>query len=247
MKKFIYFFAILIGLFLFFGPEITPENFHSQEVLAIAQNSDVIIVFNSGGWGDVPLEKAEDFTPIVEKMQETLNQWGYSTVVIPYTRTKDDLLGRVAGIREMMNNFKSSSNDLAEKVEVLNETFPDKKIIVTGLSVGGAFVTKTYENISGELKDSVYTIAVGTPFWADNFESNNIIQVSNKGKDSLVEGKVVSLFSSLAKSPFKWLTARINGQPLPFSMAFQAQGHIYSWESPEVGPKIVSFLSNKFH
>ncbi|OGZ19124.1 MAG: hypothetical protein A2Z68_01730 [Candidatus Nealsonbacteria bacterium RBG_13_38_11] len=246
MKKLIYLFVILIGLFFLFGPEVRPDNFQPQEVLATVQDSDVIIVFNSGGWGDVPLEKAEDFAPIIEKIQQTLDQWGYGTVVIPYTRTKADLFGRVAGFRELMNNFKNSSNDLAEKLEALNEKFPDKKIIVTGLSVGGAFVTKTYENISEELKDSVYTIAVGTPFWADNFESNNIIQVDNEGKDSLVRGNVSPLFFSLVKSPFKWLVSRIQGQPLPFSMAFQAQGHAYSWESPEVGPKIISFLSDKF-
>ena len=153
MKKFIYLFAIIIGLFLLFGPEVMPENFQPQEVLATVQESDVIIVFNSGGWGDVPLEKAEDFAPIIEKMQETLDQWGYSIIVIPYTRTKDDLFGRAAGLRELMNNFKNSSNDLAEKIEALNEMFPDKKIIVTGLSVGGAFITKTYDNISEEVKD----------------------------------------------------------------------------------------------
>ena len=193
----------------------------------------------------MPLEKADDFAPIVEKMQQTLGQWGYSVAVIPYSRTKDDLLGRIAGLRELMNNFKNSSNDLAEKIESLNENFPDKKIIVTGLSVGGAFATKTYEKLSEEVKGSVYTIAVGTPFWADNFENSNLIQVDNKGKDSLVEGDVSPLFFSLVKSPFKWLVAKINGQNLPLSRAFQAPGHNYYWESPEVGLKIISFLSDK--
>ncbi len=245
MKKFVYLLAIFIGLFLLFGPEVIPDNFQPQEVLATAQNSDVIIVFNLGGWGDAPFEEADDFAPIIEKMQQILDQWGYSAAVIPYTRTKDDLFGRIAGLRELMNNFKNSSNDLAEKIESLNENFPDKKIIVTGLSVGGAFATKTYEKLSEEVKNSVYTIAVGTPFWADNFENSNLIQVDNEGKDSLVEGDVSPLFFSLVKSPFKWLVAKINGQNLPLSRAFQAPGHNYYWESPEVGPKIISFLSDK--
>jgi hypothetical protein len=245
MKNFAYCLIIFIGLFLLFGPEVVPDNFQPQEILAMAQDSDIIILFNSGGWGDVPFEKADDFAPIIEKMQQTLDQWGYSTVVVPYVRTKDDLLGRMAGLKELSNNFKNSSNDLADKVEAINNAFPDKKIIITGLSIGGAFVTKTYQNISEEVKDSVYTIAIGTPFWADNFESSNIIQVDNEGKDSLVGGQVSPLFFSLIESPFKWLKANINGENLSLSRAFQAPGHNYSWQSPEVGPKIISFLSDK--
>ncbi|HXK32246.1 MAG TPA: cutinase family protein [Candidatus Paceibacterota bacterium] len=246
MKKFIYLFTILIALFVLFGPEVMPDNLQPQEVLSLSQDRDIIIIFNSGGWGNVPFEKADDFAPIVEKMQQILGQWGYSTVVIPYIRTKDDLLGEVSSLRELSNNFKNSSKDLAEKIEEINKAFPDKKIIITGLSIGGAFVTKTYENISEEIKDSVFAIAVGTPFWADNFEKSNLIQVDNEGKDTLVGGQVSPLFFSLIESPFKWLAAKINGQYLSLSRAFQAPGHNYSWESPEVGPKIVSFLSDKF-
>lgn len=246
MKKFIYLFTILIALFVLFGPEVMPDNLQPQEVLSLSQNSDIIIIFNSGGWGNVPFEKADDFAPIVEKMQQTLGQWGYSTVVIPYIRTKGDLLGEVSSLRELSNNFKNSSKDLAGKIEEINKAFPDKKIIITGLSIGGAFVTKTYENISEEIKDSVFAIAVGTPFWADNFEKSNLIQVDNEGKDTLVGGQVSPLFFSLIESPFKWLAAKINGQYLSLSRAFQAPGHNYSWESSEVGPKIVSFLSDKF-
>jgi len=245
MKKILYILVILTGCFLLFGPEVIPDNFQLQEVLAMVQDKDIIIVFNSGGWGDTPFEKADDIAPIIEKMQETLEQWGYSTVIVPYTRTKDDILGRTTAARELLNNFKNSSSDLAERIEAINQAFPDKKIIVTGLSVGGAFVTRTYQNLSEELEDSVYTIAIGTPFWADNLEGSNMIQIDNEGRDTLVSGRVGSLFSSLIESPFKWVKANINGERLPFSRAFQAPGHIYSWESPEVGPKIVSFLSGK--
>jgi len=245
MKKFAYIFVIFTGLILLFGPEAMPENLQPQQILETVQDSDIIILFNSGGWGDVPIEKAEDFTPIIEKMQQVLNQWEYNTVVIPYVRTKDDLLGRMTGIRELSNNFKNSSKDLAERVEVMSKAFPDKKIIITGLSNGAAFVTKAYQNVSEEVKDSVFAIAIGTPFWADDFETGNIIQVDNEGKDSLVGGQVSPLFFSLIKSPFKWLKANIGGEQLSFAKAFQAPGHIYNWEAPEVGPKIVSFLSDK--
>ena len=238
--------VILFSLFFLFGPEVIPDNFQSQEILNVVANSDVIIIFNSGGWGDTPVEKAEDFTPIIKGMQQTLNEWGYNSVVIPYMRTKDNFWGRVTGAKEFFNSFRNSSKDLAEEVELLGKKFPDKKIIMAGLSSGGTFVTETYEKISGEVKDSVYAITVGTPFWEKPLESDNILQLDNNGKDTLSVGDVKSLLLSLIKTPFRWLFSEVSGYYLTFSEAFHAQGHDYSWSSSEVGSKIVSFLENNF-
>jgi len=235
--------VILGGLFFLFGPEVVPENFQPQEILGLAQNADVIIIFNSGGWGDTPFEEAKDFAPIVEGIQATLNEWGYNSVVIPYTRTKNDFLGKIAGARDFLNSFKSSSEALAEKVEFLNKNLPDKKIIIAGLSAGGALVDETLEKVSRETR--VYAIAAGVPFWHNNFESENILLLDNNGKDSLAKGDTKSLISALVKAPFKWVLSKIDGGNLTFSQSFQAPGHEYLWDSPEVSSQIVTFLENK--
>lgn len=247
MKKLPYIFIILVGCFLLFEPKSVPDNLQIQDIMATVKDKDIVIVFNSGGWGYTPFEESEDIAPIIENMQQNLEQWGYSTVIVPYVRVKDDFSGRMAAVRNLLNNFNNSSADLVSKIETVSKAFPDKKIIIAGLSVGGAFATKTYQNISEQAKGSVYAIAIGTPFWADNLEKDNIIQIDNDGKDSLVSGRISSLFFSLVKSPFKWLKANIQGGGLAFSKAFQAPGHIYYWESPEVGPKIIGFLSDKLH
>lgn len=246
MKKIICISLIVICLFVLFGPEALPNNLPPQDILSMVKDRDVVIFFNSGGWGDVPFEKADDFAPIVQNMQESLDQWGYSSIILPHTRAKDDFLGRLAGLRETLNNFRYSSNDLACKIELINETFPDKKIIIAGLSNGGAFVNKTYQNLSGKVRDSSLAVAVGAPFWADNIKGDNVLQVDNEGKDTLVKGKVSALLLSLIKSPFKWIKANFAGEHLPFAKAFQAPGHVYDWQSPEVGSKIIGFLSDKF-
>ena len=162
-----------------------------------------------------------------------------------YNRTKNNLFGKITGARDFLNFFQTSSEILAEKVNFLTENLPDKKIILAGLSAGGALVDQTYEKISEEAKDSVYTIAAGIPFWHNTFESENILLLDNNGKDTLSKGELKSLISALVKAPFKWISAKINGDGLPFSQAFQASGHDYLWDSPEVGPKIVTFLENK--
>lgn len=234
------FFLFLLGS-LFFNFEQFPENFQSPKFLDLATQNDVIIIFNSGGWGNTPLEKAEDFAPIVKGIQETLNNWGYNSIILEYTRTKDDLSGKITGIKEFLNSFSSSSEILAEKVKFLTENLPDKKIIIAGLSAGGAFVDETMKKIGNEAK--VYAIAAGIPFWHNTFESENILQLNNNGKDSLSKGEIKSLILTLIKAPFKWIGAKIRGGNLSFSQALQIPGHRYSWS--EIKPDVIPFLENK--
>jgi len=239
--------AIIIisgGLFFLFCPEVAPDNLQPQEILNAVQGSDVIIFFNSGGWGNTPFEKAEDFGPIVKEIQTTLEGWGYDSVVIPYNRTKNSFLGKVDGARDFLSSFESSSSILAGEIEFLTEKLPEKKIIVAGLSAGGAFVTKTYDKISESAKGSILTIAAGTPFWLKSSDPQNILQLDNAGKDSLSKGEIKTLLFSLVKPPIKWISARISGEKIPLSLITnQFVGHSYDWET--TSPEIISFLEEK--
>ena len=246
MKKFKYLAISLIivgSLFFLFGSEVVPENFQPQEILGLAQNAEVIIIFNSGGWGNTPLKEAKDFAPVIAGIQETLNEWGYNSIVIPYSRTKNTLLGKISGAKDFLNSFNFSSEILAKDLDFLSKKLPDKKIIIAGLSAGGALVDDTLEKVSQETQ--VYAIAAGIPFWHDNFESENTLLLDNNGKDSLAKGDVKSLISALVKAPFKWIFSKINGENLTFSQALHTPGHDYIWSSPDVGPKIATFLENK--
>lgn len=216
----------LLCLSFLFIPEIVPSNLQAEGILNNLESSDVIIIFNSGGWGDTPLEEAEDFAPIISGIQAKLGEWGYNSVVIPYTRTKDDFWGRLAGARALFNSFEKSANDLAGKVEFLERKMPDKKIILAGLSNGATLVNETCKKISGDFKESVYALAVGAPFWSSKAKSENILQLDNNGKDSLAAGNMKELIASFFKGE-------------------KASGHYYSWESAEVGSQIVAFLENK--
>ncbi len=258
IKNLVLILVLLGSLFFVFTPEVIPENFQPQDLLEITADSDIIIIFNSGGWGNTPLEKAEDLAPIIEGIEKTLKDWGYNSLVIPYIRTENTLSGKITGVKDFLSSFKSSSEILAEKVEFLAEQFPDKKIIMAGLSNGAALVDETIEEISEN--SQVYAIEVGVPFWAETFESENILQLpersegwrrtnvlrlNNDGKDSLSAGEIKTLILSLVKAPFKWILAKANGQNLTFSQAIRVPGHEYFWSSPEVGPQVVSFLENK--
>jgi len=245
LKYLIFSLVVLGGLFFLLGPEAIPDNFQPQEILETAKNSDVIIIFKSGGWGNTPFEKAEDFGPIVKEIQKTLNGWGYNSIVISYNRTKDNFSGKMAGAKDFLNSFESSSNLLAEEIEFLVEKLPDKKVIMTGLSAGGAFVTKTYEKVSEEARSSILTITAGTPFWVKSPDSENILQLNNVGKDSLAKGEIKTLFLSLFESPLKWVSAKISGRNLSLSrISNQFIGHTYDWNT--AAPEITLFLEIKF-
>ena len=244
IKHIALFLIILVGLFFLFASQIVPDNLNSQEISEKAKNSDIIIFFNSGGWGDTPPEKSEDFGPIIREIQRTLSSWGYDSAVIPYNRTKAGFLGRVAGVKDFLTSFEHSSEILAGEIESLSENLPGKKIIITGLSAGGAFVNKTYERISGGTKDSVLAITAGTLFWVEASGSENVLQLDNGGSDSLAMGKIKTLLYSLIVPPLKWVAARISGQNLSLgSITNQFVGHSYDWRT--AGPEIISFLQEK--
>lgn len=234
--------SIILGCLIFvFSVKFIPENIDSEEILDRVKNSDVIIIFNSGGWGNTPLEEAEDFSPIIIGIQEALSNLGYNSVVIPYNRTKD----KITGAKDFLSSYNYSSESLAKNLEFLTKKLPDKKIIIAGLSNGAAFVNKTYEKISDKAKKSIYAIGVGAPFWSGSLVSDNILQLNNQNKDTLVKGDLKLLLSSLIKVPFKWISGKINGENLTFSQAFYISHHEYYWNSSEVGPVIVSFLESR--
>ncbi len=244
IKKLSSAFIIFLGLFFLFGPEVLPENNQFQALLNSASGKDIIIIFNSGGWGDTPLEKADDFAPIISGIEETLNDWGYRSIAIPYERTKDGFLGKITGVKETIKSLPEPSEKLAKEIKKFLEENPGKKVIMAGLSNGAAFVDKTIKQLD-EFQNSVLAIEAGVPFWHKTFNSDNILRLENEGRDSFSEGEMKTLFAVFLKTPFKWFLAKISGQNLPFARAFQAPGHKYLWDAPEVGPQIVSFLKEK--
>jgi hypothetical protein len=248
MKKFKYLTLSLItsgSLFFLFSPEVIPDNFQFEEFLNSSSQNDVVIIFNSGGWGNTPLEEAEDFAPIVEGIQETLNERGLNSIVVPYQRTKDNLLGKITGIKEGFHSFQNQAGELAGDINEFLKQNPNQKIIIAGLSNGAAFVDETMEKLTQETEKSVCAIEAGVPFWEELFDSENILRLDNGGKDTLAKGEVKSLISSLVKAPFKWILAKISGENLSFSQAINVSGHEYFWDSPLVSSQIVTFLNDK--
>jgi len=243
VKYFVLISVILGGLVFLFGPEVLPENQQFYDFLHSAPKDDVIIIFNSGGWGNTPFEKAKDFAPIVEETQKTLNEWGYNSVVIPYTRTKDSFLGEIAGAKEMFQLFPNQAEKLSKEINEFLIKNPGKKIVIAGLSNGAVFVNETTKRISQDVKNQIYAVEIGSPFWEESSNFENTLRLDNGKKDPLAAGEMKTLIPNLFKASFRWVLAKISGRDLTFSKALQLPGHEYFW--PEIESDVVSFLGDK--
>lgn len=244
MKKLAKLFIIsicLLTLILIFVPVYTPSLFESKEAIKNLSNSDLIIIFSPGGWGDAPMERSKDLLPIVEEIKSNLDKWGHNVVVIPYNRAREGILNKFSATKDFFSGYSFSSDKFAADLNALAEQFPDKKIIMTGLSNGAAFINEAYSKMSDRVKDSLYAISIGVPFWSDRVENEKFLQIDNEGKDKLSNGEIGSLIISTIKSPFNWLWSKITGKEMS---AFQAEGHTYSWSSPETGGNILRFLED---
>ncbi len=235
---------IFLALLLFFWLDVLPENARLKEVANSHLDEDIVIIFNSGGWGDTPIEKAEDLTPIVRGIERTLSRQGYKSIVVPYERTKNGFLSKISGAREMFGYFQSQSNELAGGVKTFLENNPGKKIIMVGLSNGASFVDETMKKID-RFQNSVLAIEIGSPFWQKQMASGNILRLDNGDQDSLTKGDIKTLLPTLLKAFPKWFLAKISGANLSFSKAFSFPEHKYSWDSPGVSYSIDSFLAVK--
>jgi len=244
LKKLFLISILLLGLFFLIGPKDLPDNSEFKKTLSLISQEDVLIIFNSGGWGDTPPEEASDLTPIIDGIQKTLSHLGYDSIVVPYTRTKESFLGRIEGVKETLSLFPNQSQKLANEIEVFIKSHPENKIIMTGLSNGAIFVNRTMMKVSENQRNSVFAIEVGTPFWEKVLDSDNILLLNNKGKDALSKMDLRILIPALLKSPCKWLSAQILREELSFSQALYLPGHYYNWDS--VAPEVKSFLENRF-
>lgn len=247
MKKAKYFILIFVGLgvLFFLGVAAFPENRQFQEILNSVSDSekDIVVIFNTGGWGDTPFEKAKDFLPIAEGIQKTLNEWGYNSVVIPYIRAESDFSGKIASTREIIFSFPNQAEKLSVEINKFLKENPSKKIVVAGLSSGAAFADATIEKVSQDVKNRVYAVEIGNPFWRKRPVSENVLRLENDGGDPLSRGDMKVLVPNSFKALYKWILIKVSGGSPVLANLLHLSGHEYFWSDME--SEITAFLEKK--
>jgi len=209
-----------------------------------ASTSDVVVVFNSGGWGWNKLEDTSGWSSIVDGIEYELESFGYKSIVLNYNRTSRNLVGCFREFVELLSRSPSKSKELATRVEFLTGHVPNLKVIVAGESTGTVLTDSTMNLLRDN--EQVYSIQTGAPFWHKPHVSERTLLMNSNGNtiDSFSCGKVSTVFWATIKGWFGLMSPEEN--PGTILSWLRAPGHDYSWQYPGICSEVTQFLENNF-
>jgi hypothetical protein len=222
------------------------DDFVSQLLAAYVEavDKDVVVIFNSGGWGWNFIENSPGWYSISTGIESELDKLGYSSLLLNYRRTEENLRGIIDEGVEMITFYPSKAKNLAYRVEFLTSHIPDLKIIVIGES-DGTVISDSTMNL---LRDNhrVYSIQTGPPFWHQNVVQERTLVLDNNGRypDTFSQGDIPTmLWTSLGDVLGIPQSEESSGRVLFF---LRAPGHDYRWQYPDVCSQITNFLEENF-
>jgi hypothetical protein len=209
-----------------------------------AKDRDVVVVFNSGGWGWNMIDKTPGWTSILDGIKSNLDGLGYRSLVLNYRRTSTSLRGCIKEFIEGATRYPSKAKELATRVEFLTDHIPNLRVIVTGES-NGTVISDCTMTI---LRDNpqVYSIQTGTPFWHKPASLDRTLLMNSNGKtiDTFSYGNVSAVIWATVKNWLGLLSPEDN--PGTILSWLRAPGHDYSWEYPGVCVEVMKFLEENF-
>jgi len=209
-----------------------------------AREKDVVVFFNSGGWGWNLTKETPGWASILDGIKSQLDKLGYSSLLLNYRRTSSGILGCFKEFTQAVARYPQKSAELAKRVEFLTDHIPDISVIVAGESTGTVISDKTM----GLLKDDsrVYSIQTGKPFWHKPVPSERTLLMTSNGQgiDTFSYGNVPAMIWATVKGWFGMTSPDDN--PGDILSWLKAPGHDYSWEYPGVCSEVVGFLEENF-
>jgi len=220
------------------------EKFAGQLVATYleASDKDIIMVFNSGGWGWNYPDSSTGWSSILDGMQAELDEMGYQSVMINYRRTSDSFLGVLKELGELVTNYPDKTEELVCRVDFLTAHLPLSRVIVTGESNGTVVADRAAKLL--EDNPQVFCIQTGTPFWYQSAALERTLVINHNGvvPDSFSHFQVGEILRASFQSFF-------GSEEVPEGTIMTrvlAPGHDYSWQYPQVCREITGFLESSF-
>ena len=209
-----------------------------------ARDRDVVVLFNSGGWGWKLLDQTPGWSSIIDGIRSELEGLGYKSLVLNYKRTSKGLRGCIKEFIEAATRYPSKSKELAKRVEFLTDHIPNLRVIVAGESTGTVVTDKTMRILRD--KPQVYSIQTGTPFWHKPTALDRTLLMNSNGKtiDTFSYGNVRAVLWATVKGWFGLSSPEDN--PGTILSWLRAPGHDYSWQYPGVCSEVIKFLDENF-
>jgi hypothetical protein len=205
---------------------------------------DVVVLFNSGGWGWNLTEQTPGWASILDGIKTQLDKLGYQSLVLNYRRTSTGIKGCIKEFLEAATKYPRKAVDFARQVEFLTDHIPDLKIIVAGESTGTVISDKAMDILKD--KPQVYSIQTGTPFWYKPVPMDRTLLMNSNGRgiDTFSYGNVPAMIWATVKG---WLgMTSPDDNPGDILSWLKAPGHDYSWQYPGVCTAVVDFLDKNF-
>ena len=216
-----------------------------DQLLAIylkTRDKDIVIIFNSGGWGWTPIEASPEGWGFATGVESELASSGYTSLVLDHNRTAKTSNGCLSELMLTVGFYPLKAKDLASRVEFLTNHIPGIKVILTGASNG----TIICESVMNILRDTpqVYSIQLGPPFWSNSLVSDRSLVMRGNGvvPDSFSQGDLFTIIRANLEAVFG-ISQDVPGKILLY---IGAPGHDYSWQYPEVYSQVTSFLQQNF-
>ena len=213
-----------------------------QATYLVAKDKDIVIIFNSGGWGWTPIEASSYGPDVVSGIETELTSLGYKVLFLDHLRTHESWQVPLNEFVEMATHYPSKAKELAARVEFLTSHIPDLRVVIAGESEGSLIC----DSVMSILKDNpqVYSIHLGPPFWDNSTISSRSLVLRNNGlvPDAFSQGKIFTIIRANVEALFGISQA----SPGNILLYIGAPGHDYRWEYDEVRSQITNFLYESF-
>jgi hypothetical protein len=204
-----------------------------------ARDKDIVVIFNSGGFGWTPIEDAPQAQGFIVGIESVLAGSGYRVLLLEHFRTAETLNGGLSEIMAEAGLYPSKAKDLALRVEFLTDHIPGISVILAGQSNGSAIC----ERVMSILKDNrqVYSIQLGPPSWNGSAVSDRSLVMRGNGMvpDSFSQGDLFTIIRANLEALFG--ISQDNSSHILLYIG--APGHDYRWEYEAVRSQITDFLN----
>jgi hypothetical protein len=210
----------------------------------VLKNTDIFILFNSGGYGWTALDKASGYATIVNAIEDELMTRHCRVLVLNYQRAYRSLRGYVSEILNAGAKSITKPRELAVRLNFLWRHLPNLKILMCAESNGTVMSNQVMKMLPDEQR--LFSLEFGPPFWYDNYTSERVLNMRSNGvvPDSFSYGHWRRAF----KANWDALRGKSQASPGNVLLYIGAPGHDYNWQDyPLIRENIVAFINKHFN